>query len=169
MNNKIYCFYPEKEILNTSLLNSIFNLNELNKPALGQIDDLDHLKKLYKSSLFCLCTYNEDQLTSFTLVMDENSDYQSPNYLFFKIKFSKFLYVDRIAVSDGFQRLGIGSISYNFIYELAQKEKLPFCCEVNTVPLNQQSLDFHKKNGFEVLEEISFGKKTVAMLVKYSK
>ena len=169
MNNKICCFNPGKEILNVSLSKSIFNLNELNKPALGQIDDLDHIKKLYKSSLLCICTFNEDQLTSFTLIMDENSDYQSPNYLFFKSKFAKFLYVDRIAVSDDFQRCGIGSNTYNYIYNLAQKEKLPFCCEVNIVPLNQQSLDFHKKNGFEILEEISFGKKTVAMLVKHSK
>ena len=169
MNNEICCFYPENKTLNLSLLKSIFHLNEVNKPALGQIADLNHLKKLFKSSLFCMCTFNKGLLTSFTLVMDENSDYQSPNYLFFKSKFSRFLYVDRIAVADEFQRIGIGSSCYNYIYDLAKKEKLPFCCEVNTVPLNQQSLNFHKKNGFEVLDEISFGLKTVVMLVRFSK
>ena len=55
-----------------------------------------------------------------------------------------------------------------FVYaKISSNSSVPLCCEVNTVPLNQQSLDFHRKQKFEIIEELKFGKKRVAMQVKY--
>ena len=116
--------------------------------------------------MFCLCNFFEDKLNSFALIMSKDSDYQSPNFLYFKNKYEDFIYIDRIAVQSNFQRKGIGTSFYKSIYQLNRQNNIPLCCEVNTFPLNQQSLDFHIKNKFKIIEEVDFGKKRVVMLVK---
>ena len=63
--------------------------------------------------------------------------------------------------------MGVGSCIYNKLCELNSEVPIPICCEVNTITLNQQSLDFHSKQEFIKIEEVKFGKKRVAMLVKY--
>ena len=99
--------------------------------------------------------------------MDFKSDYKSLNYKYFKNNFKNFLYVDRVAFGEEFQRKGYGTELYNEIYKIANNLSFPLCCEVNTIPLNKQSLDFHHKFGFQTLEKVPFGKKQVAMLCKY--
>ena len=94
------------------------------------------------------------------------SEYSSPNFLYFKKKYNDFMYIDRIAISEKYHRKGFGSLIYKELYNQSKNLGIPLCCEVNTKPINQQSLDFHKKLEFSIIEEISFGKKIVAMLVK---
>jgi predicted GNAT superfamily acetyltransferase len=43
---------------------------------------------------------------------------------------------------------------------------LLICCEVNSIPLNQISLDFHGKNGFLEVGERNFEDHSVKYLVK---
>ena len=168
MNSDLRVSYSVNENLDNDLLNQIFELNQNNIPALGGIMDLSALSLLYQQSKFCIYKIREDQLVAFALIMDKSSNYKSPNYLYFKKKFSDFLYIDRIAVSATFQRMGIGYSIYQELFSRTSKLSIPLCCEVNTFPVNQPSLDFHKKNLFQTIEEIRFGKKTVAMLVKPS-
>ena len=168
MNSNLKISYSANEKLGNDLLNQILELNQNNIPALGGIMDLSALSLLYQQSKFCIYKIREGQLVAFALIMDHSSNYQSPNYLYFKNKYSEFLYIDRIAVSTTFQRMGIGHTIYQELFSKTSKLSIPLCCEVNTIPVNQPSLDFHKKNLFQTIEEISFGKKTVAMLVKPS-
>ena len=98
--------------------------------------------------------------------MNQTSNYDSPNYGYFKAKYDEFLYIDRVAVEADHQRKGIGSLIYRNIYQFAINNNVPLCCEVNTKPKNDQSIDFHQKNNFEIIEEIPFGNKMVAMMVK---
>ncbi len=159
-------FYnPKLDKIPKNILNDILELNQDNKPALGGIDSLIHLEKLYNSSMFCLCNFFEDKLNSFALIMSKDSDYQSPNFLYFKNKYEDFIYIDRIAVQSNFQRNGIGTAIYNEINSIAKINSLPVCCEVNTVPLNKKSLDFHYNKGFRKIEEVNYGKKKVVMLI----
>ena len=166
MKQKVEILYPNKDKLNNSLKDMIFNLNESNQPALGALKTIEYLQNLYVQSLFCAYTFAKNQLSSFAFVMNEKSTYKSPNYLYFKNKYSHFLYIDRIAVANMHQRKGIGSLLYKKIYQLAINNNVPLCCEVNTNPRNDQSIDFHQKNNFEIIEEIPFGNKMVAMMVK---
>jgi len=41
---------------------------------------------------------------------------------------------------------------------------LPICCEVYTLPLNQVSLNFHYKNGFEAVDDYHFDTYSVKYL-----
>jgi predicted GNAT superfamily acetyltransferase len=62
--------------------------------------------------------------------------------------------------------MGFGTRVYKYIDELAAKETLPICCEVNLIPLNQISLNFHAKNGFIKVGEGDFKDHSVRYLQK---
>ncbi|MDB9990295.1 GNAT family N-acetyltransferase [Flavobacteriales bacterium] len=167
MNFRIEIVYSKKDKLSDKKLQFILELNQKNIPALGPLNNLQHVLDIYNHSLFSAHVTVQDKYAGFVFVMDHKSEYQSLNYKYFKNNFKNFLYIDRVAFEENFQRKGYGTELYNKIYKIANNLGSPLCCEVNTIPLNKQSLDFHDKFGFETLQKIAFGKKQVAMLCKY--
>ena len=71
-----------------------------------------------------------------------------------------------ISEDEKFQNKMVGTLLYEVIYSISSAISVPLCCEVNTIPLNIQSLNFHKKMEFQKIDEIPFGTKKVAMLIK---
>ena len=167
MNCRIEILYSQRDKLSDKILQLIFKLNQDNIPALGSLNNLKHVLDIYNHSLFSALVIVQEKFAGFAFVMDYKSDYKSLNYKFFKNSFKNFLYVDRVAFGEEFQRKGYGTELYNEIYKIANNLVSPLCCEVNTIPLNKQSLDFHHKFGFHIIEKVPFGEKQVAMLCKY--
>ena len=167
MNCRIEILYSQKDKLSDKILQFIFELNQNNIPALGSLNNLKHVQDIYNSSLFAAVVFVKEKFIGFAFVMDFKSDYKSLNYKFFKNNFKNFLYIDRVAFGDEFQRKGYGTELYNEIFKIANNLVCPLCCEVNTIPLNKQSLDFHHKFGFQTLEKVPFGEKQVVMLCKH--
>ena len=167
MNCRIEIIYSQKDKLSEKILQFIFELNQKNIPALGSLKDLKHARDIYNHSLFAALVIVKEKFVGFAFVMDFKSDYKSLNYKYFKNNFKNFLYIDRVAFAVEFQRKGYGTELYNEIYKIANNLEYPLCCEVNTIPLNKQSLDFHHKFGFQTLKKVPFGEKQVAMLCKH--
>ena len=71
-----------------------------------------------------------------------------------------------MCIRDRFRRKGIGRNLYNLIGTIAEDKKIPLCCEVNTVPLNQASIYFHENFGFYKVGEHSFADHSVAYFMK---
>ena len=155
---------PGKDELSNELKLSILELNEANLPALGSLGTIEKVSELYILSSCFYLIFNNNVLIAFLVLIDSNSSYKSPNYRFFKSTHKQFNYIDRVAVSSQYQRKGIGTYLYNQIIDSTKSQKL--CCEVNTVPMNKSSFDFHHKVGFKVIEERPFGDKKVAMMIK---
>ena len=88
------------------------------------------------------------------------------NYKFFNEIKQKFLYRDRVVIQSDYRRMGFGTRVYKYIDEVAAKESLQICCEVNSIPLNQISLNFHAKNGFTKVGERDFKDHSVRYLQK---
>ena len=153
-----------KDELSNELKLSILELNEANLPALGSLGTIEKVSDLLTLSSCFYLVVDQNKLIAFLILMDEKSSYQSANYGFFKFRYKQFNYIDRVAVSSQYQRKGIGTYLYNQITTLTKSQKL--CCEVNTVPMNKSSFDFHHKLGFKVIEERPFGDKKVAMMMK---
>ena len=76
------------------------------------------------------------------------------------------MYVDRVAIDEQHRRAGLGQVIYKDIFKLAKKESLPIALEVNTQPINQPSLDFHKKMGFDQVGVKDFDDHSVAYFIK---
>ena len=102
----------------------------------------------------------------FAVCFRELAEYHSLNYKFFNEQEDKFIYVDRVAIKEGHANKGLGSNLYKKIYKLSALKQLPICCEVNTLSLNQISLNFHYKNGFEAVGEYDFDDCSVVYLKK---
>ena len=84
--------------------------------------------------------------------------YQSLNYAFFceqaRRRQDRFLYVDRVVVHPSAWGRGLARAMYRLLTESADGHTR-LCAEVNTVPRNDRSLEFHERYGFEVVGEQS--------------
>ena len=133
---------------NLNDLEEIFAINQANIPEVGNIDNIDRLKRLIDWSCH-LIVVRDKEIAGFTILMRENQSYESLNYEFFNSQGYPFLYVDRIAIKEGHRRKGLGQMIYSKTIEIAKGLNLPTCCEVNTLPKNEPSLAFHDSFGFE--------------------
>ncbi len=147
-------------------LRAIFKLNQLNTPEVGPLESIEHLKKLIELSAYNLLMLHDKEIIGFIICMREGSSYGSENYKFFKKRLNKFLYVDRVAIDESHRRLGLGNLIYEDIFVHANNENLPIALEVNTQPVNQPSLDFHEKMGFERIGRRDFDDHSVAYFLK---
>jgi predicted GNAT superfamily acetyltransferase len=81
---------------------------------------------------------------AFLLAFDQDADYDSPNFLWFRERFDSFLYVDRVIVSKTHRRAGLGRLLYEDLFRRAEYFAFPrVACEVNIVPPNPASDAFH--------------------------
>ena len=147
-------------------LSILYCLNQQNTPEVGELESINDLSKLIGMSAINFYVLAGDEIIGFVICFREGSEYKSPNYSYFKNKEDKFLYIDRIVIKDAYRRRGAGSYLYDHLHELAKKEGIPLCCEVNIMPKNQISLNFHSKKGFKDDGECHFKSHSVKYLIK---
>jgi len=101
---------------------------------------------------------------AFILAFDQDSDYRGENFLWFKARYARFVYVDRIVVAAGARGRGLARRLYEDVFAAAvQARQSLVVCEVNTEPPNAESDAFHASFGFEQVGFASYrsGEKTV--------
>ena len=99
-----------------------------------------------------------DPQAAFLFAFDQQADYSSPNFLWFRARYPRFVYVDRIAVSDDHRRKGLAARLYDALFEAARAAgHEQVVCEVNSEPPNPGSDAFHAARGFEVVGEAHLG------------
>ena len=135
--------------INDQDLKSIYDLNQANVPEVGSLEDASVLSELIRMSSFNLAIKLNNELVGYIICFKEGAKYQSLNYKFFKESIDEFLYVDRVAIKEGFRDQGLGTMIYDSVFLEAQELNVPVLCEVNTRPANDPSLKFHAKMGFK--------------------
>lgn len=102
---------------------------------------------------------------AFLLAFDQSSSYDSPNYLWFRARYPRFVYVDRVVVAPARRGQGLGRQLYAELFERARADGHTLVgCEVNRNPPNPISDAFHAVLGFTEVGEGSSGQKTVRYL-----
>ena len=104
---------------------------------------------------------------AFLLAFDQDADYDSPNFLWFRSRYARFVYVDRIVVDRSARGRGHARRLYDDLFQQARRAgHQRIVCEVNREPPNRASDSFHAALGFtEVgLAAIHGGSKTVRYL-----
>lgn len=89
------------------------------------------------------------QVAAFMLAFDEAADYHSPNYRWFRERYERFVYIDRVAVAQQARGQGLASRLYGDLITRASAlgyDRL--VCEVNVDPPNPASESFHAQLGF---------------------
>jgi hypothetical protein len=145
----------EKELLN------VVRLNNLEQKWVGKKDGSFFEK--YFNSPFFLGIFIENTFGGFILVMDEKTDYDSPNFLWFKENVKEFYYIDRIVIDKKFRGQGFGKLLYEYLFSQVTKS---ITAEVAIIPKNSGSLIFHDKLGFKRIGKFSSGGKTCVMYKK---
>ncbi|MGJ5204081.1 GNAT family N-acetyltransferase [Bradyrhizobium sp. HKCCYLR20261] len=103
------------------------------------------------------------------IALDETADYDSPNYRWFRARYDRFVYVDRIVVAQTARGQGLARMLYaQLIRDAGSAGHRRIVCEVNVDPPNPQSDSFHAALGFEPVATASIhsGAKTVRYMVR---
>ncbi|WP_320442936.1 GNAT family N-acetyltransferase, partial [Gluconacetobacter entanii] len=104
---------------------------------------------------------------AFLLAFDQDADYDSPNFLWFRKRFRRFVYVDRIVVSPSARGHGYARALYKNLFNHALcAGHSHVVCEVNLDPPNLVSDAFHAALGFREIGQgvLSSSAKTVCYL-----
>ena len=109
------------------------------------------------------------EVDAFLLAFDQTAEYESPNYLWFRERYSRFVYVDRVVADPAARRRGYAGLLYADLFLCARRadHKL-VVCEVNSDPPNPASDAFHAALGFAEIGAASIhgGAKTVRYLAR---
>ncbi len=88
-------------------------------------------------------------LDGFALAFDQDAAYDSPNFLWFRARYPRFVYVDRIVVAPDARGRGVARRLYAELFQEARASgHTTVGCEVNSEPPNPGSDAFHAALGF---------------------
>ena len=104
----------------------------------------------------------------FIIPFDQSSAYQSENYLWFRDRYPRFVYVDRVVVAASARRTGLARALYEHVFDTARRAgRQTVGGEVNVVPPNPASDALHASLGFVEVGRASLANgKTVRYLIK---
>lgn len=108
------------------------------------------------------------EVAAFLLAFREDAPYRNDNHGWFKARYPRFFYVDRIVVGPAGAGLGLGSVLYRDLFARSNADGLPLiCCEYNVEPPNEPSRRFHDKFGFHEVgsQWLDGGKKKVSLQI----
>jgi len=108
-------------------------------------------------------------LEAFIMTFDQEANYDSPNFVWFRERYDRFIYVDRVVVAAHARGRGHARRLYQDLFDHAQRAGHTLVtCEVNTDPPNPASDAFHAALGFTEVGDavIHGGQKAVRYYVK---
>jgi predicted GNAT superfamily acetyltransferase len=104
-------------------------------------------------------------LDAFLLAFDQGARYDSPNYLWFRNRYERFVYVDRIVVATAARGRGCARRLYHDLFDHALRAGHDrVFCEVNLSPPNLVSDAFHAALGFVEVGNAEVGNRIVRYL-----
>jgi predicted GNAT superfamily acetyltransferase len=143
-------------------------LNEASVPHVNSISP-EKLKSLREQSVFTgVARDAAGRFAGFLLVLDQDAEYESLNFQWFKARYERFVYVDRVAVGERFRRAGVGRQLYAALEPVVAGCFPWLACEVNLSPPNPASLAFHHGLGFAEVgqQDTENGAKRVSLMTR---
>lgn len=106
--------------------------------------------------------------SAFLLAFDETAGYDSANFLWFRGRYPRFVYVDRIVVSPERRGAGVARAFYEALFAATHRSgRTIVACEINVAPPNPGSAAFHDRLGFQpVAQAESAPGKTVRYMIR---
>jgi uncharacterized protein len=145
----------------------ILALNEGALPHVNRISQAE-LADLAAQSFYFRIAREGGRAVGFLLAFSENARYFSPNFLWFRERYRRFVYIDRIAVAVSSRRAGIGRELYADLERVARAHAPDLTCEINIEPPNPGSFAFHERLDFVEVgrQHTDAGAKLVSLMSK---
>ena len=151
--------------LTPDVLPAILALNNAHARELSWLEPerLDHLV----GQAFLVLRAGEAD--AFLMTFDQSADYDSENVLWFRARYPRFVYVDRVVVADRARGRGLARRLYEALFDKARAAGHTLVtCEVNADPPNPASDAFHAALGFTEVGQAALkgGEKTVCYFAR---
>jgi len=151
--------------ISDTLESGVLALNNAHAIELSWLD-ADQLRVLIRGAFYAR---RIGEIDAVLLAFDEGMMYDSPNYRWFRARYRRFVYVDRVVVAESARRRGYARQLYVDLFEHARRAGHDIVgCEVNHDPPNPASDAFHAALGFTEVGRASIHQagKTVRYLVR---
>jgi predicted GNAT superfamily acetyltransferase len=151
--------------ISDSIAPNLLALNNAYSVELSWLD-VDQLKSLLRQAFYARMIGCAD---AFLLAFDQGANYDSPNYMWFCQRYTRFVYVDRVVVSPSLRGRGYARLLYADLFEQARRAAHHVVvCEVNSDPPNPASDALHAAFEFQEVGQATIheGSKTVRYLAR---
>jgi len=149
-------------------LADVLALNRAHLPHIGALSPAG-LRQLHERAIHFRLAEAAGALVGFLIALDPPAEYGSPNFLWFKARYDRFVYIDRVAVVAERRRHGVGRRLYEDLERFAGARGFDLLtCEYNLRPPNDDSARFHGRLGFAEVgrQDTEQGQKTVSLQIK---
>jgi hypothetical protein len=124
------------------------------------------LEHLHVHAAYHKVVVDGQRVAAFLLAFAPGAPYDSVNYQWFAARFSNFLYVDRVVVSQAARGCGLASLLYRDLFHVASAQGFSrVVCEFDIEPPNPVSEAFHRRFGFTQIgaQRVAGGSKLVSL------
>jgi len=142
---------------------ALLNLNNAHEVELSRLDR-EGLRRLLDQAYYAR---RIGLVEAFLISFDQGADYAGVNFRWFRERYERFVYIDRIVVAPEARARGHGRRLYADLIDFARRDGHDrIVCEVNSEPPNPGSDAFHASFGFQQVGAASIhgGAKTVRYL-----
>jgi predicted GNAT superfamily acetyltransferase len=139
---------PEIFLIDPAGLTAASALLRLNNAHAKELSPLgsQRMAQLVREA-FLACRIGEAD--ALLIAFDQDANYDSPNFLWFRERFARFVYIDRVVVDARARGRGLGRALYEELFARARLAGHEIVvCEVNAEPANPVSDSFHAALGF---------------------
>ena len=149
-------------------LADVLALNQAHLPHVSALTPAS-LRPLYERAIHFRLAEAAGALVGFLIALDPSAEYGSPNFRWFKARYERFVYIDRVAVVAARRRCGVARRLYEDLERFAGERGFGLLtCEYNLRPPNADSARFHGRLGFVEVDsqDTERGQKTVSLQIK---
>jgi predicted GNAT superfamily acetyltransferase len=101
-----------------------------------------------------LVSESKNKVSAYTLICDQDYNLDSDNYSFIKKHFNNFYYVIEIAADIKYPIKGSASQLYDYLFSIS--ENTPILGKISLKPLNEKSVQFHKRRDFKLIHKFVY-------------
>jgi len=145
-------------------------IGTLNDEAVPHVNRLsrEQLEQFRCHAFYFRVVCDQGMVGGFLIGLTPDASYDSINFLWFRDRYERFVYIDRIVVAPAFRRRGLGRWLYDDLATRAGPVASHLTCEVNVRPRNDTSLRFHERLGFIGVgeQDTEGGTKRVVLLAR---
>ncbi|MEO7149776.1 MAG: GNAT family N-acetyltransferase [Rhodanobacteraceae bacterium] len=128
-------------------LPDVLDLNNAAGPAILPFDAAQ-LRFFFDTADYFRVAEIDGRIAGFLIALREHSGHASSNFRWFRESYEHFVYVDRVAIGEGWRGHGLGRLFYSDVQSYAELRAPLLGCEVFLEPRDDVAVLFHGTRGF---------------------